>query len=140
MNISKTSWHFRLLSFFDLEPAYHHWNANLCVYMRRLTLLLFALSDVVFALIFYPYGWWMVVHGYKIIHWWQGFGLLNWVILSILLGGALVGSFCFCIEHSVIWLYKQLPHKPSTYPEPGIFETYYQSLKDKVCLSITFTE
>src|SRR6185437_10903090 len=62
MQISRNSWHFRLLGFFGGAPGYWRDTADLCRYMRKLVI---ALSLVVFAALMiglYPYACYLYLH------------------------------------------------------------------------------
>jgi len=141
MNISKRSWHYRLVSNFSTWPA-----SNLCPYMRQvvgyslLSLLIGIFAAGAFAFVTYPIWqfftsfWFDMLPGLS--------ALCNLVIL--------IGTWCIYRDG---WPYHGSPnsvlhqdllpglHTPKIRsPFPSVWVEWFRAVHDKVCPLITFVD
>lgn len=131
MNIKKTSWHYKLINFFDFSPAH-----SLCPYVRQL------LTSICISLLLVAVGIAMVaVFVWAPLHLVLGLigvmaisanqitvGLIVWAIYT--LAGVIIGGKYMRMKYRL--------RNPVVEKEPGIVMAYIKAKKEKICPTLNF--
>lgn len=133
MNISPTSWHYRLLKRLNMLPGWWIDRTDLCTYGRRLSLALLLVGVIAFMGLTYPYGWYLSFH-----HETSPFSILVvclWALSNaLLLGGSGILAIIFLVRTKEKWDTRRC-EKPY---QASIFSDYWRSLKERTCVIVTY--
>ena len=140
MNINKNSWHYELIRRYALSD----WQApprDLCLYMNALVKALTILLIVAFlgGFIFILYSM-----GLMAVYCWIVYGLAP--IDPMFSNAIVVFSVVNFAILAVLWVelrcYDKIKDgfKPKSNTQPGIFSAWYTSMKEKMCVTITYKD
>lgn len=153
MNISRTSWHYRLAKAFDDYPP-----SDLCSYIRLLAwsafrmLVVIAIGGLITCFVvcitFAPIVYWLdYVYNFLPQTWHaDSEGKVTSFIITAVLGTIFYGCAALVFGVRAVYRYgrrKALEMryaKPYKEPEPGIFATRWKNFKDKTCTYITYVD
>jgi hypothetical protein len=135
MNIKKTSWHFKLVAFFnDSYPS-----SSLCIYIRQLII---AMGMALFLAVICVAGLIVFVGApLQAIAGW--FGLISITKGELIAGGVVLGVYLAAgVVSGAVWSWKQYrarnPYKKPLPKEPNIVMAYIKAKKEMFCPQIKF--
>lgn len=153
MNISKTSWHYRLLNFFDhtlnLYDVKGFPPRDLCSYMRSVLWAVVWPIAILASLPFYSRGVWMWLHHLSVTGFWSAVCVIVFIVgssilllLALLLTIAAVVFSCLYI-HEKIKAIKDAhrdPNATEVEAEPGVVVSWFRAMKKKICPLLTVVD
>ena len=145
MIISKDSWHYRLLNFFNMLPyelIYSH-KCNLCPYFRTViasTIYAFMLLAIIAVLLFFMATSVMYIFGYHVFN--ERLPMVGFICMGVLLLSFILFKYGEIMAEKLIYFLderRDKKDKPKN-RKPSLFKARIKAMHDKVCPEITLEE